>query len=354
MGGRSARVTITEKQQQILLEFSKSRTEPLAIVQRSTIILLAFDRKSCDEIAAATGLERHAIGIWRRRWQDSWPELTNYECAENLSELRKAIRETLRDAPRAGCGGKFTAEQVTHILAVACEPPEMSNLPITHWTHQELRDEVVRRGIVDSISVSQVGRYLQQAALQPHRKKMWLNTTEKDPALFQQQVEKVCQTYLQAPELNVKDGTRTVSLDEMTGLQAVERNAPDKPPLPGEVAKLEFEYTRHGTTTVIGNFDVVTGKMFATTIQPTRTEEDHVKHIQQTIATDPTVNWVILVDCLNTHCSASLVEYVAKICEPETELGKKRCIRNSEIGCHPQGISGVCQTSNSVCVFTEA
>lgn len=353
MGGRSARVTITEKQQQILLELSKSRTESLVFVQRAKIILLAFQRKSCDEIAAATGLERHAIGIWRKRWKEAWPELTSFECAEPR-KLREAIHETLRDAHRAGCGGTFTAEQVTQILAVACEPPELSNLPITHWTHRELRDEVVRRRIVDNISVSQIGRYLQQAALQPHRKKMWLNTTEKDPVVFQQQVEKVCQTYLEAPILHAKDGTHTICLDEMTGLQALERNAPDKPPQPGSVAKLEFEYTRHGTTTLIGNFDVVSGQMFSITIQPTRTEEDHVKHIQQTIATDPGGNWAIIVDNLNTHCSASLVEYIAKICEPETELGKKRCIRNSQIGGEPPRVFGVDRPSRAVRVFAEA
>lgn len=109
----------------------------------------------------------------------------------------------------------------------------------------------------------------------------------------------------------------------MTGLQALERNAPDKPPQPGQVAKLEFEYTRHGTTTLIGNFDVVSGEMFAATIQPTRTEVDHVAHVQQTVATDPDVEWVFIVDNLNTHCSAGLVEYIAALCEPETELGQK-------------------------------
>ena len=309
MAGKGARVTITEKQQQILLEFSRSRTESPIFVQRAKIILMAFERKSCDEIAAATGLERHAVGVWRRRWKQAWPELTNFECAEP-NKLREAIRETLRDAHRAGCGGKFTAKQVALILAVACEPPELSGLPITHWTHEELRDEVVRRQIVDTISIAQVGRYLQRAVLQPHRKKMWLNTTEKDPVVFEQQVEKVCRTYLQAPILHAQDGTRTICLDEMTGLQALERNAPDKPPQPGEVAKMEFEYTRHGTTTLIGNFDVVSGELFAPTIQPTRTEADHVIHIKQTIATDQDANWVIIVDNLNTHCSASLVEYI--------------------------------------------
>lgn len=339
MAGKAARVTITEKQQRILLEFSRSRTESPIFVQRAKIILLSFERKSCEEIARVVGLERHQIGIWRRRWQAAWPDLTNWECAEP-HQLRAAVRETLRDAPRAGCGGKFTAEQITQILAIACEPPELSGLPITHWTLRELRDEVVRRNIVDSISVAQVRRYLQQAVLQPHRKKMWLNTTEKDPALFQQQVEEVCRTYQEAPTLHAETGTRTVCLDEMTGLQALERTAPDKPPQPGQVAKHEFEYVRHGTTTLIGNFDVVSGQMFAITLGATRTEEDHVMHVRQTVATDPDVPWVFIVDNLNTHCSAGLVEYIAEHCEPDQELGKKRESRRARVDGQSPRISG--------------
>lgn len=180
MSGKAAKVTITEKQQVILRELSNSRTESLIFVQRATVILLAFERKSCGEIANATGLERHSVGTWRRRWQAAWPELTAFECAEP-HKLREAIRDTLRDAPRSGSPGKFTAEQVTQMLAVACEPPELSDLPITHWTLEELCREVVRRQIVSSISKSQMHRLLQQAALQPHRKKTGSTPPKKTP-----------------------------------------------------------------------------------------------------------------------------------------------------------------------------
>ena len=95
--------------------------------------------------------------------------------------------------------GTFTPEQVTQIFAVACEPPEKSGRPIAHWTNAELADEVVKRDIVSSISVSQVGRYLRQAQLKPHKSRYWLNTTEKDPQKFQAQVEAVCRCYLEAP-----------------------------------------------------------------------------------------------------------------------------------------------------------
>ena len=178
----------------------------------------------------------------------------------------------------------------------------------------ELRDEVIKRGIVATISRAQVGRFLQDAVLQPHRKKMWLNTTEKDPEKFQREVENVCKTYLDAPTLAAKNGTHTVSVDEATSLQAIERNAPDKPVQPGQVHKQEFEYTRHGTTTLTAGLDVVTGYILSPTLEATRTEAQFVQHIARTISSDPNGDWVFVVDCLNTHMSESLVNWVDEQC----------------------------------------
>ena len=340
MPGNAAKVRVSERQLVILEEFRRSRSEPLWVVKRADIIVSAWQGESNQEIASHVSLNRLAVGCWRRRrrWREAWEELTLLECTEP-ARLREAIRETLKDAPRPGCPGTFTAEQVTQILAVACEPPEKSGRPITHWTNAELRDEVVQRKIVPSISVSQVGTYLRTAALQPHRRKMWINTTEKDPATFERQVAEVCDTYLQAPQRHATEGTRTVCVDEMTGLQALERAAPDKPARAGQVAKQEFEYARHGTTTLIGNWDVVAGAMFAETIGPTRTEPDFVAHIEHAVATDPDVPWVFVVDCLNVHWSASLVEWIAKRCEPDRPLGKKRHRRRAPFSSHTPRIS---------------
>lgn len=332
MPGKAAKVWITERQQPILIELSKSLTESQLVVQRATIVLRAFEGQLNEQIAVEICLGPGQVGVWRRRWQAAWEELTALECREPR-RLREAIREVLRDAPRSGSPGTFTAEQVTQILALACEPPEKSGRPITHWTRKELHAEVLKRGIAQ-ISESQVGRYLKQAALQPHRRKMWLNTKEKDPVVFAEQVKGVCQTYQEAPRRAVKDGTRTICVDEMTGLQALERVAPDKRPQPDLVAKHEYEYERHGTTTLIGNWDVVAGQMIACTLGPTRTEPDFVLHIAQTVATDPDVPWVFVADCLNVHQSAGLVEWVAKTCELDQPLGKKRETRHPPVADH--------------------
>src|SRR5436305_11304772 len=248
MPGNAAKIIVSERQQVVLNEFSKSRTLRKGVVQRATIILLGFAGRRNDEIALQVGLHRQQVGLWRQRWRDAWDSLCVWECTEP-HRLREAILDVLADAPRPGTPATFTAEQVALIVALACEPPKLSGRPIDHWTLRELRDEAVTRKIVEDISVSQVCRFLQQAAVQPHRKKMWLNTTEKDPQKFQAAVENVCRTYVEAPAKAAADGTHTVSVDEATSLQAIERNAPDKPAQPGGVAKQELEYTRHGTTT---------------------------------------------------------------------------------------------------------
>src|SRR5438876_7292680 len=105
MPGKAAKVTITEKQQAILDEFSRSRTEPSFLSQRSGIILLAFAGLLNEEIAPQVGLERHQVGIWRMRWAEAFNRLVLVECLEGNLALRKAIRELLADAPRAGSSG---------------------------------------------------------------------------------------------------------------------------------------------------------------------------------------------------------------------------------------------------------
>jgi hypothetical protein len=324
MSGKSAKIRLTEKQEHILQQIMRSTTAPKRLGQRVSVILLAFAGAFNGTIANSVGLARKQVGLWRRRWQESFDALVAIECRETHAELRRAIEDVLSDAPRSGSTGTFTAEQVTHILAVACEPPEQSGRPIDRWTHRELADEVIRRGIVPSISVSQVGRYLAQAELQPHRSKYWLNTKEKDPEIFEQQVQIVCQTYLEAPELYFQENTHTVSVDEMPGIQALERIAKTIPMQPGQPARIEYEYKRHGTLCLIGNWDVVLGQMIAPTIRVTRTEEDFAWHIHNVVATDAQAGWVFVVDNLNIHCSEMLVRYVARLEGiDESTLGKK-------------------------------
>lgn len=135
-------------------------------------------------------------------------------------------------------------------------------------------------------------------------------------------MEKLCETYLSAPDL-AAEGAHVISTDEKTGMQAIERLHETKPVRPGLVERVEFEYIRHGTLCLMANFDVVTGKIVTPSIGPTREEVDFVAHINQTIESDPDACWVFVLDQLNTHVSAGLVELVARRCGVTDDLGVK-------------------------------
>jgi hypothetical protein len=110
----------------------------------------------------------------------------------------------------------------------------------------------------------------------------------------------------------------------MTGIQALERAAPTKPVMVDRVALREFEYIRHGTLSLIANLEVATGKIITPSLLPTRTEEDFLTHIKQTVAVDPKGYWIFIADQLNIHQSASLVEFVKEQCHlDELDLGEK-------------------------------
>jgi transposase len=311
MCGKAAKIQLTTDMYEILREVSASRNIGNSVVTRAKIILMAFEKENNQRISRVVGLCAKTVGVWRRRWRASFEALLQMQFTENHATFRRSIIWCLSDAPRRGSPGEFTCEQIVGIISIACEPPENSDRPVTSWTGKELADEAQKRGLVNSISASHVNRILREVDLKPHRSQYWCNTTEKNPELFQQQVELVCQTYLDAPRLYHQFSTHTISVDEMTGLQANERHAHTKLPKPGEIAKEEFNYTRHGTVCVTANWDVVRGQILAPTISETRDNEDFSKHIEQTIATDPKAGWVFVLDNLNTHCGEPLVRMVA-------------------------------------------
>lgn len=228
MAGKAAKVIITERQQAILLEWSRSQTVPYRLRQRAQIILLAFEGRLNQEIETLVDLNSNRVGDWRRRWQRAFERLTIIEGLEKPSKLRNAMEEVLSDEHRSGGPPTFTADQLVTIFSIACEAVEESGRPVARWTQREIIDEAVQRGVVESISASHLCRLLKDAQLQPHKSRYWLNTRETDPEVFQQQMQTVCDAYLEAPALAAEDDTQTVCMDEMTSIQALERKAPKK------------------------------------------------------------------------------------------------------------------------------
>ena len=137
-------------------------------------------------------------------------------------------------------------------------------------------------------------------------------------------MREVCATYRDAAKQLENQGIHTVCVDEKTSIQALEPKAATKPMRPGLIERREAEYTRHGTQVLIGNLEVATGQVIALTVQQTRGEVDFATHIEQTVATDPKAGWVFVADNLTTHCSATLVLLIARLCGIATStLGVK-------------------------------
>jgi transposase len=167
-----------------------------------------------------------------------------------------------------------------------------------------------------------LGGYSKEADLKPHQIRYWLTPPDETPERDEHIVD-ICGVYREAPARAAR-GERTVSTDEMTGVQALERAAPGLPLAPGTVERHEFEYVRHGTRTFISNFDVASGQVIAPSCGPTRTEADFLAHIQHTVESDPrATRWHFVTDNLNTHCSESLVRYVAEATGVMDDLGEK-------------------------------
>jgi transposase len=127
----------------------------------------------------------------------------------------------------------------------------------------------------------------------------------------------------QAAASAAEQGVQTVSIDEMTGIQALERAAKSLPMKPGHVERREFEYIRHGTKALIAAFDVASGKVRGS-IGDTRTEADFVAFLEELFGSAaPTAPWRVVCDNLNTHMSEGVVRLVAQRCGINDELGEK-------------------------------
>jgi len=147
MGRRAAVLVLSEEERTELGRLIRGPSTTQKIALRARIIMLAAEGFSIDETAARLGVWRKTVSQWRSRW---------------LSSLGGAVLGRLRDEPRGGVTPRITPEQICAIVALACETPSESGLPVTHWSQRELADEAMRRGIVDQVSQRSVGRFLKK------------------------------------------------------------------------------------------------------------------------------------------------------------------------------------------------
>jgi len=154
-GPQPPTVPLSEAERQELLPLIRAHKTPQHVSFRAQIILLLAEGLNAPTVARRLGTSRRTVRLWRRHW---------------LTRQRCTVHERLQDAPRPGAPATFSAAQWCHIIALACEPPEASGRPISHWTPRELAAEANQRGIVETISERHVGRFLQSGRAQAPQK----------------------------------------------------------------------------------------------------------------------------------------------------------------------------------------
>src|SRR3954466_13098035 len=139
-------ITVTPAQAEDLQRLARAHKTPRKLAERAEMILRSAAGTGVREIARQLELWPKTVRHWRACWL--------------VSAADTPVTARLADAARPGAPATFTPEQICAIMALACEPPEQSDLPLSHWSQSELAREAVRRGIVDSLSHGSVGRFL--------------------------------------------------------------------------------------------------------------------------------------------------------------------------------------------------
>ena len=189
--------------------------------------------------------------------------------ARQLPRKLIRMRAQTNTIERSGRPARITQETRLQLIALACEAQEAEGRVTP--TLDEIVVRAVERGIVGQISRSHVQRILQAGDIRPHRVQQWLHSP--DPA-FREKVNVICKLYRRAPRNAV-----VLSIDEKTGIQAIERKYPGRAPGPGRLRRREFEYIRHGTQALIAALDVHTGQVLGS-CRERRTQDDLVAFME--------------------------------------------------------------------------
>jgi hypothetical protein len=213
--------------------------------------------------------------------------------------------------PRARVApGAFPPSQRLEVMAMATRKPATYYCCATRWSLADLGDALLQRRI-GTMSRSSIWRMLEEADLKPHRSVYWLNSHDAD---FESKAHGICALYLNALRFFAQ-GRVVICSDEKTGMQILERVSPTQPIAPGQPAKREHEYIRHGTRALLASFIVATGQV-VWNLGQTRTSADfaaHLAHVVQQLPDMHRYDWV--VDNLNTHWSLDVCRVVAQWCQ---------------------------------------
>lgn len=275
-------LTLDTEQRAELQRRVRARTSCQRDGLRARIILACEDGGSAAAVARRVGVHPRTVERWRDRF-------------------RRYGLGGLHDKPRPGAPPKFPPVTRLELIALACEPVERHEGKATR-TIAELVDEAIGRRLVDGIGWSSYQRLLADSDLRPHRIQGWLHSP--DPQ-FREKVTAITELYLHPPA-----GAVVLSIDEKTGMQALERRFPDRPAAPGRRRRREFEYRRHGTQSLLCAFEVHRGRIVAA-CGATRTADDLVRFMERIAALYPAQPVHIIWDNLNIHFDGPVQRWTA-------------------------------------------
>lgn len=229
MARKATEIQLKGKERKVLEDIAKKSTSEQRMVLRAQIILLAGKGYRNNEIMKVLGVSKPVVIKWRKRFaQDGL--------------------EGLNDAPRPGKPRVYGPEVRIKIAAEACKSPEGQ----THWSTRDLAKHIGK------VSHMTVHRILKAEKIKPHLYKMWKDSNDPD---FEAKMMEIVGLYLDPPENAI-----VLSVDEKTAIQALGRPKPNKPVKPGHVEKINHEYIRNGTQSLIAALAVhegtVTGQCF--------------------------------------------------------------------------------------------
>lgn len=157
-------VVLSERQTSVLKKIARCQTNSQQLVRRGQIILEIALGKNNQQVGREMGIHRETVRSWRERWLSNHERIFTVEASADDKQLMELIETVLADGFRPGTPARFSLEQMVEILAIACEKPDDSGYPLSHWTPQALREEAIKRRIIEQISVRHVGRFLKRSS----------------------------------------------------------------------------------------------------------------------------------------------------------------------------------------------
>lgn len=203
----------------------------------------------------------------------------------------------------------------THLVKLACELPDDHDRSLSLWTCAELAQQLVRQGLVDSISAQTVQRILLEHKLRPWRVHFWLRSRTARDSAFAEKVTALCELYTRP----LGADERVLSVDEKTSIQPRPRTAPTRPAQPGRPVRLEAEYRRCGATNLLAALDTRTGEVTAVCRRRKR-QAEFIELLQTLDEQIPkSVRRIVLIcDNARIHSGAQVAAWLAE--HPRLEL----------------------------------